>query len=170
MTAILTATALLLVETFRSPPLASCRTRLLRAWPRAFIWARHCPPPSRPPNAHSDVGCVVFSVAVNVLCYVAVCVPHPPFSSGLGAGNGGVGNIILVIILTQIKSCEALYPHSIRGTRCVHSAVHMRRILWQARTWEAYVSHFVIGICLYIYILNIIDIRPFFHNKNVNLC
>ena len=45
LTAILTATALLLVETFRSPPLVSCRTRLLRAWPRSFIRARHWPPP-----------------------------------------------------------------------------------------------------------------------------
>ena len=32
----------------------------------------------------------MFSVAVNVLCHVAVCVPPPPFSSGLGTGNGGV--------------------------------------------------------------------------------
>ena len=65
------------------------------------------------------------------------------------------------------QSSEAHYPHSMRGTRCVHSAVHMHRILWQARTWEAYVSHFVIGICWCIYILNIIDISLFFIIKIV---
>ena len=43
-----------------------------------------------PPNTLSGIGCVVFSVAVNVLCRVCVCVPPPPFSSGLGTGNGGV--------------------------------------------------------------------------------
>ena len=46
--------------------------------------------PASPQNTLSDVECVVFSVAVNVLCYVSACVPLPPFSSGLGTGNGGV--------------------------------------------------------------------------------
>ena len=40
--------------------------------------------PPFPQNNLSDVGCVVFSVAVDVLCHVAVCVSPPPFSSGLG--------------------------------------------------------------------------------------
>ena len=41
-------------------------------------------------NTLSGVGCVVFSVAVHVLCNVAVCVPPPPFSSGIGTVNSGV--------------------------------------------------------------------------------
>ena len=45
-------------------------------------------PPS-PQKTLSDVECVVFSVAVNVLCHVAVCVPPPLLSYGLGTGNGG---------------------------------------------------------------------------------
>ena len=43
LTAILTATAQLLAESFRLLPLAGCRTRLLRAWPHAYLWARRCP-------------------------------------------------------------------------------------------------------------------------------
>ena len=39
-----------------------------------------------------DVVSVAFSVAVNMLCHVALCVPPPPSSSGLGTGNGGVGD------------------------------------------------------------------------------
>ena len=59
LTAILTATALLLVETFRSPPLVSYRTRLLRAWPRSFIWARHCLPPPKTLSRMLGVLCSV---------------------------------------------------------------------------------------------------------------
>ena len=43
-----------------------------------------------PRNMLSGVGCVAFSVAVNVLFDVADCLPPPPFSTGLGTGNGGV--------------------------------------------------------------------------------
>ena len=37
LTAILTATAQLLAESFRLLPLVGCRTRLLRAWPHALL-------------------------------------------------------------------------------------------------------------------------------------
>ena len=53
-----------------------------------------------PRNALLGVGCVAFSVAVNVLCHVAVCVPHRPFSSGLRTDNGGV---IYWMIISLVK-------------------------------------------------------------------
>ena len=68
--AILTATALLLVGSFRSPPLMGCRTRLLRAWSRAFIWARHCPPPL--PSKHS-LGWWVCCVQCSCKCVMSCC-------------------------------------------------------------------------------------------------
>ena len=46
--AILTATAQLLAESFRLLPLAGCRTRLLRAWPHAYLWVRRCPSAKHP--------------------------------------------------------------------------------------------------------------------------
>ena len=46
--------------------------------------------PARPQNALSGLGCVVFTIAVNVSCHVGVRVTPLSFSSGLGTGNGGV--------------------------------------------------------------------------------
>ena len=51
--------------------------------------------PARPQNAFSGLVCIVFSVAVNVSCHVDVRVTPPPFSSGLGTGNGGVETELL---------------------------------------------------------------------------
>ena len=57
-----------------------------------------------PRNAVSGIGCVAFSVAVSMLCHVAVCVLPPPFSSGLGTGNGGVNIYTLKKILKTLNS------------------------------------------------------------------
>ena len=82
LTAILTATALLMVESFRSPQLVSCGTRRLRAWPRAFIWARHSPPPPPPPPpSKHPLGCWVCCVQFRCKCVVSCCYLCAPSSS-----------------------------------------------------------------------------------------
>ena len=57
--------------------------------------------PARPQNALSGLECVVFSVAVDVLCHVDVRITPPPFSSGLGTGNGGVAILARMLHLSS---------------------------------------------------------------------
>ena len=53
---------------------------------------------ARPQNTLSDAGCIGFSVTVNVSCHVAVHVSHPPFSSGIGTGIGGIDLFLLQVL------------------------------------------------------------------------
>ena len=73
LTAILTAAAQLLAESFRLLPLVGCMTRLLRAWPHAFLWARRCPPSKHP------LGCWVSCVQCRC-CVVSCCCLCAPSS------------------------------------------------------------------------------------------
>ena len=74
LTAILTAAPQSLAESFRLLPLAGCRTRLLRAWPHAFLWARRCPPSKYP------LGCWVCCVQCRCKCIVSCCCLCAPSS------------------------------------------------------------------------------------------
>ena len=74
LTAILTATAQLLAESFRLLPLVGCRTRLLRAWPHTLLWARRCPPAKR------AFGCWVCCVQCRCKCVVSCCCLCAPSS------------------------------------------------------------------------------------------
>ena len=67
LTAILTATAQLLAVSFWLLPLAGCRTRLLRAWPHAYLWARRCP------SAKHPFGCYVCCVQCRCKYVVSCC-------------------------------------------------------------------------------------------------
>ena len=72
LTAILVATAQLLTESILLLPLFGCRTRLLRAWPHAFLWARRCPPAKHPIGCWAC--CVQFRCKYVVSC-CCLCVP-----------------------------------------------------------------------------------------------
>ena len=74
LTAILTAAAQLLAESFRLLPLVGCGMRLLRAWPHVFLWARRCPPSRHP------LGCWVCCVQSRCKCVVSFCCLCAPSS------------------------------------------------------------------------------------------
>ena len=68
------AASQLLAESFQLLPLVGCRTRLLRAWPHEFLWARRCPP------AKHTLGCWVFCVQCRCKCVVSCCCLCAPSS------------------------------------------------------------------------------------------